>query len=358
MSHRKRVPLRRVAALTYPQLVDYAQIHEEFRPFVGFVHRPRYRSDAVNTDALGLREHYDHDGAFIDLQRPPVGVCDVLLGGSAAFGVGASSDRATLAAHLNGPGRPCLNLGLCGATAQQELALFLVLRPRLPAVRDVILLTGVNEPVLAALDRAIIHPEYGGAFAAKPGAAGPDLAAVADPRGTAALRWLRAQADRAYSTSRMARTAARWATRNERPGLARRALSFDERLDALLAHVASGLAVWAALQRGWPHRVHYVLQPVASWTARVPTALERALLADERQAIPGAAHLDAPDVYERVREAVESACAAEGIAFHDANEWLAEPAFASAELFVDSCHLTDEGYRLLGARVRAAIEGA
>jgi hypothetical protein len=343
----------------YPQLADYAALDEEFRPFVGFVHRTGYRSPAVNTDWLGLREHYDADGRFVDLADPSsVGrECNVLLGGSVAFGVGAGSDRATLASHLNEPGRPCLNLGLRGATSQQELALFIVLRPRLPRVRNAILLSGINECLLAALDRTLVFPEYGGSFTSKARLSPLDPRVLASGRDQAAQQWLGELAARAYSGSRAVRALARLASRDNVAGLRPRPsdLSFEDKLDMLLSHLEGTLETWAALQSAAGTRVHYVLQPVASWGERQLTPLEQELIAAERAEIPGTSWLE-PSLHARVGGAVAAACERHGIAFHDANHWLSRDAFAGADVFLDHCHLTDAGNALLADCIRAELE--
>src|SRR2546421_7675919 len=81
----------------YPYLRDYSFRSHAFRPFVGFVNPPFYRSKSVNIDGFGMRESYDIDGKFIDLTRARkiYPACTVLVGASAAFGVGASSDHRT-----------------------------------------------------------------------------------------------------------------------------------------------------------------------------------------------------------------------------------------------------------------------
>jgi hypothetical protein len=359
--NRRFVGRRRAVCNHYPHFADYGGTGIEYRPFVGFVHRAGVRSPTVNTDELGLREHYDADGRFVDLTEPAsLGPeCNVVLGGSTAFGVGATSDRATLAARLNDPGVPCLNLGICAASSQQELALYLVLKRRLPRVRNAILLSGFNECILAASDAALFFPEYGGTFRGKVRAARFDSRALESSRAYPVHRLLHGLVDRAYGSgavdglSRLATRVARPRSANGRPSM----WSFEDKLRALTAQVESNIETWGALQRAGNPRVHYVLQPVAPWADREPTALERKLIAAERVQIPSTRHAT-PEVHRWVRERIAPACERAGVAFHDANDWLGDGDFDGVDVFVDHCHLTDAGYSLLARRLRSELDWA
>lgn len=324
---------------------------DELRPFVSFVHQCGYRSPSVNTDWLGLREQYDGEGNFLDLLDPPsIGSeCDVLLGGSVTFGVPAGDDRKTISTHLSRTGRSCVNLGICGATSQQELAIFLIMRPRLPEVRDVILFSGFNECMLAAGERTAVFPEYGGMFLNKTRLSGLEMRVLADPSRYRAQQRVAAFAEGAYTVfAKLRRSLQRGESRLPH-------LGFDEKLDSLLGHLAAVLDVWAALQGAWDMKVHYVLQPVFSWGPRRPTPREQYLIASEQAEIPETERLRQPDVYPRVREAVAAACEQRGIAFHDSNEWLAAPRFHNREVFVDHCHLTDGANELMAEAMRSEL---
>lgn len=338
-------------AVRHPPFSDYQEMGSEFRPFTSFVHQCGYRSPSVNTDWLGLREQYDAEGNFLDLLDPPsVGPeCDILLGGSVAFGVPVSSDRDTISTHLSRTGRSCVNLGICGATGQQELAIFLVMRPRLPKVRDVILLSGFNECMLAAGERTVVFAEYGGMFMDKARLSGLDGRALADPSRYRAQQRAGAFAEGAYTVfAKLRRFLQPRAGGSLYP-------NFDEKLVSLLGHLIAVLDVWAALQEAWGMKVHYVLQPVFSWGPRRPTPREQHLVASERTEIPETVRIEQPDVYPRVRGAIATACERRGIAFHDSNEWIAGPRFRNQEVFVDHCHLTDAASKLMAETMRAEL---
>ncbi len=52
----------------YPHHRDYADLGIAYVPYLMYLHRPGYRSRAVNTDAFGLREQYAHGRRFVDLE--------------------------------------------------------------------------------------------------------------------------------------------------------------------------------------------------------------------------------------------------------------------------------------------------
>lgn len=353
-------PRRVVRLRRYPYLADYLGVKEEFRPFVGFVHGTGYRSPAVNIDPLGLREQYDIDGDFLDLTEPSsLGPeCNVLLGGSVVFGVGASNDRLTLASHLNDTARPCLNLGLCGGSSQQELAIYLVLRSGLPPVRNVVLLSGANECLLAALDRAVIFPRYGGSFSAKAELPRLDGGTSAAHPDHTAKRWLADLTAKAYEGSRVVRLLARRASRRDFKGLRPNPTDppFHERLAVTLAKAVDNLQIWAALQASGEERIHYILQPVAPWVSRPLTPQEQELIAAERASMPGTASLADPKVHAHVRSVIAEACAQHGVAFHDSNQWLGHDIAVAEEIFIDHCHLTDAGNALIARRMREELD--
>jgi GDSL-like Lipase/Acylhydrolase family len=89
-------PLRAdLSGLSEARWLDYDRLAvAELRPYVGFAPRANYRSATVNTNALGFR------GPAVRNPKPPGRVPVAVIGGSAAFGTGASSDAVTFPARL------------------------------------------------------------------------------------------------------------------------------------------------------------------------------------------------------------------------------------------------------------------
>lgn len=125
-----------------PQMRTYDALQPVYLPHLNFFQPPNFTSPVVNTDAMGFRYSYLGDKR-IDWHGTNETV-DVLLGGSTAFGVGATNDRATIPSILSSTnGVPCLNFGGRAYSEFQELLLFLLFAPEL-AIRNLFIVSGVN----------------------------------------------------------------------------------------------------------------------------------------------------------------------------------------------------------------------
>jgi hypothetical protein len=103
-----------------PQLRWYGRIERVFWPLVTATAQTEYSSPVVTTDSRGHR--ITRVGEETTRSDAAPGEAAFLLGGSYAFGVGASDDSGTLAAALwRRTGVPYVNLGLRAANSAQEL---------------------------------------------------------------------------------------------------------------------------------------------------------------------------------------------------------------------------------------------
>jgi hypothetical protein len=345
----------------YPHHRDYVELAAEFRPFVMTTHQPHYRSKSVNTDKFGLREQYDASGRFVDLEQMKAVYdrCDVLVGGSTGFGVDATSDRATVSQFLSVGSRLCFNLGVRGATSQQELILFLWAKRYLPEVRNVILLSGVNNCSLASLEATIFYPDFGGIFSEEYHFDSflRQYAYSGSHESFQVKHRLCRRVDRLFAKSSWARSLARALFgRNPCPIVAQDRYDFEAKVQLVNRFLENDLQNWACLQRGLGCKVHFVLQPAISWTAKPLTAIERECFEADLQRIASMKRYTSAEFHRRYREQIEGICLACGIDFHDANPWLAEPQFKGLDLFTDVCHLTDEGNRILAGLLRHRLD--
>jgi len=337
----------------FPHHADYVNLPAMFRPFVMAVHQPLYRSAPVNTDKFGLREQYGPDGAFMDLERlrERWPACNVIVGGSTVFGVDATSDRLTIAHRLHEPDCPCVNLGVRGATSQQELVLFLQLKHRLPPVRNVVLLTGVNNCSLAALEGALFFPEYGGVFSEEyhlnsllsqhAGRRHPGLFAAK----LRLVQWL----ERLHRYPPVAWLLDCWARAEVSPPVVE---TFPERLERLHQFLQNDLATWRALAVALGCRVHFVLQPALRWTRKPFSPEEEICFQADCERIASLSRYASGDFHKQYRARIASMCAAVGLPFYDANDWLNAAQLDGQTLFTDVCHLTDAGNAFVADSLR------
>lgn len=304
--------------------MDYAALDLEPKPFITYTLKANHRSTSVCTDSLGFREQYLGGDTPVDLRmlRSRYSDCRVMLGGSTAFGLKASSDRMTMASFLSKTELPMVNLALIGAGTQQELAAFLALYHLMPDVRDIVLFSGLNECVHSVWRPAAVYSQFGGT------AVGATKKATEDGK---AEEWEGADADTAVLPPDVA----------------------ERRLATVLDRVVHNLQIWRLLEKATGMRVHYVLQPVIGWTAKPLTESEKLAFDGDLTNFPFVRWFAQAPIYQQVRDEIKAGAADADIRFHDANEWLAEE---HATVFGDVCHFHDDGQRIMAAYLERRLD--
>ncbi|WP_380283584.1 IopA [Kitasatospora purpeofusca] len=336
-----------------PQIKQYEEFatgEVRWLPYVMFFNRPGYRSPVVNTDAGGFRVSHGTAGPVSLLGTVPEEPVGVVLGASPAFGFGASGDAWTIPSLLaRGPqARPWLNLAAPAFNSTQEAALFQLHRHRLPAVRDVVVFSGLNNLVVAGLPQADgDYPQFffSGEFFGQLGA--PDLGQRMGQPG-----WAR---------GRLGRVAKRLGRPEEGADTAGGAVPDPAaRVETAVRHAARDLRTLADLVTPLGARLHYVLQPTATWTRKPFTAEERVLIEEAGAERAGMWNLFAPvldpAVHDGYAERLEAVCKELGVSFLDANAAVAASPAAEEWLFVDQVHLTDRGHQVTAELLRAAFD--
>jgi lysophospholipase L1-like esterase len=151
--HRLRPGRRKPAvpdarAQSNPGIADYEKIELVWHPYLMRLCRPHARTPSANTDSLGFRLAR-HQGVSLTYTeyRQSAG-CSVLLGNSAAFGVGATSDEAAIANQLALiTDEPWYNLsGRAFNQLQDVMALLLF---GAASHRKIVVLSGINDLLFA-----------------------------------------------------------------------------------------------------------------------------------------------------------------------------------------------------------------
>ncbi|MFT7839701.1 SGNH/GDSL hydrolase family protein [Saccharothrix sp. BKS2] len=324
------------------QYEDFAGGDVRWLPYLVFFNRTDYRSPVLNTDAGGFRLGSGPDGPCSLLENHPGGEVSVLLGGSPAFGFGASADERTITSVLSrGEGAATwFNLGAPAYNSTQELVLFLLHRHQLPRVRDIIVFSGLNDLVVAGLPDA--RADYGQFFFS-----GEFFTQLGVPEAGNQLRQPK------WALGRLAQRIglSGGAAKDDEP----RVPTPEERVDTAVAQCARDLDRLLELAAPTGARVHFVLQPTALWTGKRRTAEERALIDDADRERAAVWNLFRPildrRVHERYRDRLAAVCAERSVSFFDAN-----PALSGDEwLFVDLVHLNDEGNRVVAEAMRDAL---
>lgn len=323
---------------------EFATGDIRWMPYLMFFNRPDHRSPVINTDAGGFRLSHGDGGTFSLHGTLPEGEVSLVLGASPAFGLGATGDAQTIPSLLSrGPsGVPWLNLAAPAFNSTQEVLLFLMHRHQLPQVRDIVVFSGLNNLVVAGLPAA--GTGYGqfffsGEFFRQLGV--PGLGQAGQPG------W--AQGRLAQAARRIGRGGAE----EDRPGLA----APEERIDIALRTTARDLDRLLELAAPTGARVHFVLQPTATWSQKRLTEEERLLIeenyAKRAQMWDLFRQILDPAVHAAYAERIEAVCKQRGVPFLDLNRALGGSPRRDAWLFVDQTHLTDEGSRVVTDIMRA-----
>ncbi|TSB30427.1 SGNH/GDSL hydrolase family protein [Streptomyces benahoarensis] len=327
--------LRRYA-LT-PQMEQYDDFDDRgetrYLPYLMYYHRSGYRSEVLNTDRLGFRVGHGARGhASVAGERPP-GPVKLLVGSSTAFGIGATTDAATLSSRLwsrYAPSTPWLNFGGRSYSSAQELLLFVLHQHLLPPVEEIVILSGFNNLALARLPEHQ-QGEHGAFFFCG------DYHAQMDALQT---RHRKAKPGFGRRAQRRSPAPPDDAPVPPTPELIRRSVELTVR----------HLETWRKLASVTGARLSYVLQPLATWVRQEPAPQEAVLFKElDKMSRLGIfedlfGDIVTPETGRAYAEALRTACEKQDVPFLDLNPVLAEATTPEDWLYVDRAHCTDHGY--------------
>jgi hypothetical protein len=310
--------------------------YTRYLPYLMFANKANYTSEVLNTDRYGFRFSHGPDGsrASVDSEvaRGPV---RLFAGSSAAFGIGATSDAATIPSYLwsrYAPSAPWLNFGGRSFNSTQEVTQMLLYRHLLPRVEEIVLFSGLNNLLLSRLP-AWQHGDHGAFFYCSEYYELMDELRARHRRPGRRL-WGRARAE---ETAEPEET-------GPQPPLAE--------LIARAADLAGRhLDGWCRLAAATNARVTYVLSPMATWVRDEPSAQEALLFRElDKLAKLGVSleelygEITTPDAGRQYAEALRTECEKQDVRFLDLAPELAKVTTTKAWLFVDRGHFTDQGH--------------
>lgn len=319
-----------------PQMVQYDDFDDRaetrWLPFLMYFHRADYHSDVVNTDRLGFRiAHGASEEASLG-GRLPEGPVRLFVGSSTAFGIGASSDAATLPSRLwsrYAPSRPWLNLAGRSHSSTQELLLFVLYRHLLPPVEEIVIFSGLNNLALSRLPEQQ-RGDHGAFFNC----------------GEYFEKMEELRARHRKSSLGLGRRG----RRSEEPADQEAAVpELSERISSAVELTARHLETWRSLASLTGAKVTFVLQPLATWIRERPAPQEK-LLFEELDEISNFWELygdiATQEAGQTYADQLASACEKLEVPFLDFAPVLAEAVEEQDWLFVDRAHFTDRGHDL------------
>lgn len=141
----------------FPQMRYYEEMPNGlFPPYAMLSNPSSYTSEVVNTDSLGFRKEVQL-GKEVSVEKLLPIKCEVnlLVGGSTAFGVGASSDESTVSSYLSKmTNEYWLNCGVRGAVSFQEIIHLINHYERFYKIKRIVFLSGINDIYRNLMDSA------------------------------------------------------------------------------------------------------------------------------------------------------------------------------------------------------------
>jgi len=138
-----------------PQTKFYDSMGACWKSFIMYTQHPNLRSEFCNTDRFGLRfnnlsNNFNKNDSIFDVNLDQNKDNAVIIGGSYAFGEGATKDQFTIASQLSKKTKfNFFNLGSRGHSGYQEIMSFLSYINKLKNIKNIIIISGLNDLVLS-----------------------------------------------------------------------------------------------------------------------------------------------------------------------------------------------------------------
>ncbi|MFD7134475.1 Inducer of phenazine A [Streptomyces sp. NPDC059894] len=326
-----------------PQMMQYDDFDDRgsthYLPYLMFANKTNYTSDVLNTDRYGFRFSHGPDGLRAspdsDIAKGPV---RLFAGSSAAFGVGATSDAATIPSYLwsrYAPSTPWLNFGGRSFNSTQEVVQMLLFRHLVPEIEEIVLFSGLNNLLLSRLP-AWQQGDHGAFFYCN------EYYDLMDE-----LRARHRKAGRRLWSRDRAQDGPERAEREPLPPM-------PELIARSAELAARHLQGWRQLTAGTGTRITYVLSPVATWVRDEPSEQE-ALIFKELDKL-AALGVSLEELFgdgtkaatgRSYAEALRAECDKQDVRFIDLSPELAKVTTSEDWLFVDRGHFTDHGHDVI-----------
>ena len=325
---------------SYAAMKAYSEMAEGvFPPYLMLQNPSNYSSDVVSTDDYGIR-FSSFKGSFIGINEANnFDFVNLVIGASTAFGVGSSSDDKTLSSLLSElNNEPWLNLGIRGCNSFQEIILLTHLIGSLPPIKNIVILSGINDLYRNVMDSEISY--YDKRFGYQ-----NDYLSMYSPRKIA----------KSYFISLLSNKTVREVLESDwKPGSKNDHEYDTHRVLKNLSNICNrNFKIYSKFK--FAQRVSYVLQPFASISKEQFTHNEaQAFLRTERlqRNTNWQTHKRRLiSLHKQYKVLLVNAANANSVTLYDANKWFGD----DIDLFVDHVHLTDLGYYKIAENLHEKI---
>ena len=324
-----------------PQMADYDKIGSDWKQYLMFFHHKLVNYKSVTTDDRGFRnttiKNSDECLKYEDFTRDTENIdSGLLLGGSTAFGIGATHDSKTIPSLLNDYTKvKWFNYGGRAYNSTQEIILFNMF-PQFN-IKKMIVFSGINNALLStfSLNRKL---EHGMTPFVNQTRFHESMDMLSEN-----LIGIKGRAKKLISEV----TGGLFSRRRINSDV-----SYECTYEDILKYFERDLSVLKCFSKSCNFDLHFIFQPFSDWISKDLHKNEEFLFSylDKKQ---GAFWLKFYSMLSKNKEkyinGVQEVCNRQDVSFFDMNS--AEEFKRDEWLFVDRVHLTDVGYKYAAKRI-------
>lgn len=266
--------------------------------------------------------------------------------------MGSTSDEKTIHSYLTSMGKFCYTMGIRAGTSHQELLSFIKFKNFFPRIKNIIILSGLNDVVLAADKNAMYYDDFGGVIGAESRAYNFWMQASSIHN----TRWVLGRNNFFYYVNALcmkfklfrfffalffSKLKTNKYTNKTKNNLNQ---NYDKKINNIKKIIANDLHTWSIIQKQMKVNIIYLFQPVITWTKRKPTKYERDIIRIEKSRFLKYFEKDftMKKIYLKQSYFIKKLCKKYSIKFFDLNLSVVDPK-KNIDFFVDSVHLSDYG---------------
>lgn len=340
-----------------PQMDHYDKLGMVWNPFLMFFHTPNFVSRVVNTDEYGLRcNHYLGRTIYPLNEKSLISENSVIVGGSTAFGVGASSDEMTISSKLsNLTNTNHINMAGRAYSSSQELILFSKLASQLKKIKHVIIFSGLNDLHLSSF--GLDCKDFGYFYYMRKFKNAMDLAALSKKQ--LLIRFF------LYPFYKDSITYNKIDKSNFLKLLLNiNSIKRDKETKPLvniqyaISQLEKNLFIWKQLSKAYPFKLIYILQPLSIWLEKELSQEEDSLFQylDTVSASQNLISLFNKNIYNEYTSSLSKLCEKLDIKYYDSNKILKNNFKKNDWIFTDRAHLTDLGNEKVSDMMNSIID--
>lgn len=325
-----------------PQMKYYDQFTVDFTSYTMFFNKKNFKSKIINTDSFGFRYNFYDNNIYSCFELRNKKEVSIIIGGSTVFGFGSSNDSQTISSFLSKQTNEIfLNFGATAFNSTQELILFINNFNKFNKIKNVILISGVNDLYLNTSNNKDEH-NY---FFKKKFILANDLYNIRNIFKKRILYFFYKQFNDKYINPKNIKLKDIFQKKKNIKDFK----SID--YDLIDLNYDKIFGVWSSLSKKYNFTLKYFLQPLAGWMNKKYNDIEKKLFNILDNSNDNAHQvlkiISDKSSYEKFSLILKRNINKHDLNYNDLNIELDKIVNHKEQLFVDRVHLTDSGYKII-----------